>query len=340
MVPCLAVFPISPRFGKVDLEILKQLADVYYAFLYYKMKDMFNNKPSEIRTLIYEELKTKKGEFFQWMVDEYLPNAPRIKKERENLCRYYLWAHHFCMQPCPISEGLGFIIKKIIKEKTAKPNYIVHFNDLKEPLKVTLPELATFNRFNLAFCSKYNFFVKKPIEPWQDVLNFLFRYHLQEEEITTKEGIEEYDESDLINELRYWVDTVQTEHTYDDLQNNKPILKDGNWYAKGDAIYEKLRTFGKRSSIFQTLKEVFHFEKKVIRLGGNVARVWLLKFPEKTSHVENEAQSRDASQGKEEAQFNNASQKDHENQGNDASQVIDETHTKNASQESEEVPKE
>jgi len=85
MVPCLAVFPISPRFGKVDLEILKQLADVYYAFLYYKMKDMFNNKPSEIRTLIYEELKTKKGEFFQWMVDEYLPNAPRIKKERENL---------------------------------------------------------------------------------------------------------------------------------------------------------------------------------------------------------------------------------------------------------------
>jgi len=171
-------------------------------------------------------------------------------------------------------------------------------------------------------------------------LNFLFRYHLQEEEITTKEGIEEYDESDLINELRYWVDTVQTEHTYDDLQNNKPILKDGNWYAKGDAIYEKLRTFGKRSSIFQTLKEVFHFEKKVIRLGGNVARVWLLKFPEKTSHVENEAQSRDASQGKEEAQFNNASQKDHENQGNDASQVIDETHTKNASQESEEVPKE
>ena len=332
MVPCLAVFPISPRFGKVDLEILKQLADIYYAFLYYELKDMFGDKPYDIKTLIYEQLKAKKGEFFEWMVDEYLPNAAKkVKKERENLCRYYLWAHHFCVQPCPMGEGLGFVIKKIIKEKTAKPNYIIHFNDLKEPLKVSLPELATFNRFNLAFCSKYNFFVKKPIEPWQDVLNFLFKYHLVEEEIVSKEGIEEYDESDLINELRYWVNTVQTEHTYEDLQNNKPIQKDGNWYAKGDAIYEKLRTFGKRSSIFQTLKEVFHFEKKVIRLGGNVARVWLLKFPEKTSQAVDKTQERNASHSDNENYGSDASQRKNENHGDNVSQVIDANHTKDAS---------
>ena len=277
--PCLAVFPISPRFGKVDLEILKQLADVYYAFLYYELKDMFDYKPSEIKSLIYEQLKAKKGEFFEWMAEDWLTTAPtKPKIQKENLCRYYLWVHHFCMQPCPKGKGLKFVIEKITKINTTPPSYAIKLWEHGIIEDVRTRDLFSFEKFRHLVFENFGFVVEKPSEPWVKILDFLSESHLENHSLgdMNRDELQEFNEGDLLEPINTLLNRdFINEQEEDDLDYfYRPILRNNKIYATGQALYNAAQFLRiSRRHFFKILKNL-GFRNTVIKVKGKCLRVW------------------------------------------------------------------
>jgi len=260
------------------MDILQDLAVTYWLPLKRKsLEAIFQNK-KEVEEVLYEYIaaKSKENEIYSFLKENF-DDIKRVKLKGLP-CKSYLWCYYFCPGSCTAGyekyEGVGFKIVSITELKTEPPRYKIKFKDKSKILELTVNEFLSFSTFQKLFYRHFHHWIKKPVD-WDKALNFIGR-QIKRKKIPVR-NLEEFDETNLIYELRYWVNTVHTENTLQDLKGNKPIFRDGTWMAKGEALYERLRIFGGRQKVFSILRNVFNFRCKVVSIEGEKVRVWL--FP-------------------------------------------------------------
>jgi len=276
--PCVALWPYGLQKTKPPMDILQELAVNYWLPLKRKsLEAIFQNK-KEVEETLYEYIAAKsKGNEIYSFLKENFDDIKRVKLKGLP-CQSYLWCFYFCPGSCIQGyekyQGVGFKIISITELKTEPPRYKIKFKDKSKILELTVNEFLSFSTFQKLYYRHFHEWIKKPVD-WDKALNFIGR-RIKRKKIPFGK-LEEFDETDLIYELRYWVNTINTENTLEVLLWNKPIFRDGTWMAKGEALYEKLRTFGGRQKVFSILRNVFGFRCKVVSLEGKKVRVWV--FP-------------------------------------------------------------